>query len=425
MKQIFRHLMGEYNGEILKALCYYHNVALDDLIDIFYYWATVQWLPPGKGTSEASEIRQEDAVGIAHTAGFFSPVVRSAFMSGSVRFAGENANGTDSSQSVQAFIDGVIRYITNEQLQNADISTFAKGFTKSTSTPETGKTLQTFSGDNTATQVAMVPPDVEPIGYLVPAETVGETGDTMYLDEDGEDHITGQVMLVDEEPESGFYLPYYGPEYAWLDKAVLVQVLLEEHQELFMTLLECLQHIRFNGGGMIDFLRMTEILMGEYLKVASVEPIDGKPYAFQVWYCIFEDDTSVPVMERLMRFSCWEYFVEKKYPQFKLSDGYMPQLDCVITFENNEWSLSCTVQPTAEIYYTTDGSNPKYSPTRVLYDGESHYVSETVHLRAYSQGGWFDMTRYASSNIADEELVPSHLYYDGTITYNGDNTYRG
>jgi hypothetical protein len=122
--------MGEYNGEILKAMCYYHNMTMDDLIDIFYYWATVQWLPPGKGTSEASEIRREDAVGIAHTAGLFSPVVRSAFMSGSVRFAGENADGTDSEQSVQAFnpkfyfINGVLHYF-NLDIDESMINTSA------------------------------------------------------------------------------------------------------------------------------------------------------------------------------------------------------------------------------------------------------------------------------------------------------------
>ena len=422
MKQIFRHLMGEYNGEILKAMCYYHNMAMDDLIGIFYYWATVQWLPPGKGTSEASEIRREDAVGIAHTAGMFSPVVRSAYMSGSVRFADENTDGTDSEQSVQAFIDGAIRYIA--RLEGHDVSYFAGGFTKS-SESSGGNTEQTFTGDNNATQVGMVPADAEPIGYLVPAETVDGTGDTMYLDENAEDSITGQVMLVDEEPQSGFYLPYYGPEYAWLDKAVLVQVLLEENQELFMTLLECLQHIRYNSGSMIDFLQMTKILMGDYLKIAAIEQIDGKPYAFQVFYCLYEDDASIPAMERLMRFSCWEYFIEKKFPQFKITDGYMPQLDCTITFENNEWSLSCSAQPTAEIYYTLDGSNPKYSETRVLYEGGVTHISEAVHLRAYSQGAWFDETRYASSNIADEVLVPEINYYDGSIQYDGDNTYRG
>ena len=180
---------------------------------------------------------------------------------------------------------------------------------------------------------------------------------------------------------------------------------------------------------MIDFLQMTEILMGDYLKIAAVEPIDEKPYAFQVWYCEFDEDTSIPVMERLMRFSCWEYFVEKKFPQFRTAGGYMEQLDCVLTFEDNRWSLACTKQPTAEIYYTTDGSNPKYSPTRVPYDGGSYYISKTLHMRAYSQGGWFpvggDLVRFASSNIADEELVPTVLYYDGSITYNGDNTYRG
>lgn len=422
MKQIFRHLMGEYNGEILKALCYYHNMAMDDLIDIFYYWATVQWLPPGKGTSEASEIRRDDAVGIAHTAGLFSPVVRSTFMSGAVRFAGENTDGTDSEQSVQAFIDGAIRYIA--RLEGYDISHFATGFTKSSST-SSGVTTQTFTGDNSSTQVGMVPPDVEPIGYLVPSETVGETGDTLTLTSNADDTMTGQVKMVDEEPESGFYLPYYGPEYAWLDKAVMVQVLLEEHQELFMTLLECLQHIRYNGGGMVDFLQMTEILMGNYLKITEVKQIADKPYIFEVYYCIFENDDSVPVTERLMRESCWRYFVEKKYPQFKIADTAWPQLDCVITFENNEWSLSCTVQPTAQIYYTLDGSNPKYSPTRVLYTGGTTYISESIYIRAYSHKMTVDEQVYASSDIAQEELVPSHLYYDGTITYNGDNTYRG
>lgn len=422
MKQIFRHLMGEYNGELLKAMCYYHNMALDDLIDIFYYWATVQWLPPGKGTSEASEIRREDAVGIAHTAGFFSPVVRSTYMSGSVRFAGENTDGTDSEQSVQAFIDGAIRYIA--RLEGNDISTFAGGFTKS-STTSGGVRTQTFTGTNNAAQVGMVPDDVEPIGYLVPAETVSGTGETMYLESTGEDSITGEVVMVEEEPEEGFYLPYYGPEYAWLDKAVLVQVLLEEHQELFMTLLECLQHIRYNGGGMIDFLQMTEILMGDYLKITELRQVEGKPYIFEVFYCQFDSDTSVPVTERNMRQSCWEYFVEKKFPQFKIADNPWSQLDCVITFENNEWSLSCTVQPTAEIYYTTDGSNPKYSTTRTLYDGESHYITETLHLRAYSHKITVDEQVYASSNIADEVLVPANLYYDGTIYYDGDNTYRG
>lgn len=422
MKQIFRHLIGEYNGEILKALCYYHNMALDDLIDIFYYWATVQWITPGKGTSEASEIRKADAIGIAHTAGFFSPVVRSTYMSGSVRFAGDNADDTDSEQSVQAFIDGAIRYITNEQLGSADISTFATGFTKS-STSSDGVTEQTFIGDKNAAQVGMVPPDVEPIGYLVPAETVSGTGDTLYLDMEGEDSITGQVVMVDEVPEEGFYLPYYGPEYAWLDKAVMVQVLLEEHQELFMKLLECLQHIRYNGSSMTDFLQMTQIIMGDYLKIVRTEQVDGKPQAIKVYYTKYLDDDSIPVMERLMRESCWEYLVEKKFPQFYMTGGEIGNLDCIITFENNEWSLECTVKPTAEIYYTLDGSNPKLNG--ILYDGESHYVSETTILKAYSKGGWFDLTEYASSNTVTEELVPTHLYYDGTTTYDGENTYRG
>ena len=424
MKQIFRHLMGEYNGEILKALCYYHNVAMDDLIDLFYYWATVQWVVPGKETSEASAIRRADAVGIAHTAGFFSPIVRSTYMSGSVRFAGDNDNGTDSEQSVQAFIDGAIRYITNEQLQNNDISIFAKGFTKSSSSSG-GNTLHTFTGDKDTTQVVMVPPGVEPVGYLVPAEVITGTGDTLDLDATDADHMTGQVMLVDEEPSSGFYLPYYGPEYAWLDKAVLIQILLEEHQELFMQLLECLQHIRYNGSSMTDFLQITGILLGNYLKIVSVEPMlsTSKPHVFEVRFTTFDDDDTVPVTERQMRYTCWEYFIAKKFPQFWLDTVEVPHLDCLLTFENNEWSLECTVQPTAAIYYTTDGSDPKISGE--LYDGEEHYISESVHLRAYAQGGDFSGTYYASSNTVDEMLVPSHLYYDGTTTYNGDNTYRG
>ena len=423
MKQIFRHLMGEYNGEILKAMCYYHNMALDDLIDIFYYWATVQWLPPGKGTSEATEIRKEDAVGIAHVAGLFSPVVRSTFMSGSVRFAGESEiAGADSEQSVQAFIDGAIRYIA--RLEGNDISHFATGFTKS-STSSGGETEQIFTGGNEATQVGMVPPDAEPIGYLVPSVTVDGTGDTLSLESNPDDSITGTVTMVDEEPESGFYLPYYGPEYAWLDKAVLVQVLLEEHQELFMQLLECLQHIRYNSPGMIDFLQITELLMGDYLDIVSIDQIDGKPYAFEVKYSLFDEDTSIPVMERNMRLSCWFYFMEKKFPQFRTAEAPTPHLNCIITFENNEWSLSCTVQPTATIWYTTDGTNPKYSDTRQEYDGESHYTFQTLDMRAYAQGGTFDDVYYASSQVAHEELVPSNLYYDGTIDYDGDNTYRG
>lgn len=423
MKQIFRHLMGEYNGEILKAMCYYHNMAMDELIDIFYYWATVQWLPPGKGTSEATEILKRDAVGIAHTAGMFSPVVRSTFMSGSVRFAGESdIEGADSEQSVQAFIDGAIRYIAN--LEGNDISHFAGGFTKSSST-SSGKTLHTFTGSNDATQLGIVPSDAEPIGYLVPSETVGETGDTLTLTSNADDTITGQVKLVDTEPESGFYLPYYGPEYAWLDKAVLVQVLLEEHQELFMQLLESLQHIRYNGSGLTDFFNLTQALMGDYLKIVSIEQVDGKPYAFEVSFTLFDDDESIPVMERNMRQSCWEYFLEKKYPQFMLKYPVIPHLDCILTFENNDVSLECTVQPTAVIYYTTDGTDPRDSDsTRQVYT-EPVYISHVTEFKAYAQGDDFDGTYYASSKLVSETLVPSTLYYDGTIYYDGDNTYRG
>lgn len=423
MKQIFRHLMGEYNGEILKALCYYHNMAMDDLIDIFYYWATVQWLPPGKGTSGATEISKEDAVGIAHTAGMFSPIVRSTFMSGSVRFAGESeTEGADSEQSVQAFIDGAIRYIA--RLEGNDISHFAGGFTKTSST-SSGKTLQTFTGSNDATQVGMVPSDASPIGYLVPAETVGATGETMSLSSNlADDTVTGQVKFVTTMPQSGFYLPYYGPEYAWLDKAVLVQVLLEEHQELFMQLLECLQHIRYNGGGVIDFLRMTELLLGDYVEIVGIEPVEDKPYAFEVTYTAFDDDESVPVTERNMRLSCWLYFVSKKYPQIVIADTPAPHLDCILTFENNEIHLECTVQPTAEIWYTTDGTDPRYSDTRQRYT-DYLYIIQTTYIRAYSQGADFDDTYYASSRIVSEVCVPAPLYYDGTTYYDGENTYRG
>lgn len=423
MKQIFRHLMGEYNGEILKALCYYHNIAMDELIDIFYYWATVQWLPPGKGTSEATEILERDAVGIAHTAGMFSPVVRSTFMSGSVRFAGDSeVSGADSEQSVQAFIDGAIRYIAN--LEGNDISHFAGGFDKSSETSGGVKT-QTFTGSNDATQVGMVPDNASVIGYLVPAETVGTTGDTLSLTPNPDDTITGQVVMVETEPESGFYLPYYGPEYAWLDKAVLVQVLLEKHLELFMQLFECLQHIRYNGSGLDDFFDLTQALMGDYLKIVSITQVDGKPYAFEVSYTVFDDDETIPVTERNMRQSCWEYFLEKKYPQFVLKHPGVPHLDCILTFENNEASLECTVQPTATIYYTVDGTDPRNSDnTRYVYT-EPVYISEITEFKAYAQGADFGGNYYASSRLVSEVLVPSTLYYDGTITYNGDNTYRG
>lgn len=424
MKQIFRHLIGEFNGEFLKSLHHFHNIAMEELIDIFYYWSTVQWLPPGMGTAEDSEIRAEDAIGVAHTAGLFSPIVISSFSPGSVRFAGPpSVAGQYSEQSVQYFLDGAIKYVAN--LEGHDISHFATGFNEAYSTADGIKTM-TAAATKNSTQVSMVPDDAVPVGYLVP-DTVLSSGLTTDVVSTGEDGASITVKMVDTEPESGIYLPYYGPQYAWLDNTVLIQMLLENNQTLFMSLLECMQHIRRNGASTKDFLELTEVLMGKYLQIVAIEQIESKPYALQVFYCLNELDETIPPNERSMRLASWGYFVKLKFPQYKIEGGELPQCRCTVNFDPtvlNVWSLS-GFPADAPIYYTTDGTNPKYSSTAVLYDGGEYYISQPVRIMAYAARGWYDGQQYAASNTADVLCVPSTLHYDGSIDYDGENTYRG
>lgn len=439
MKQIFRHLIGEFNGEFLKSLHHFHNIAIDGLVEDFYYWATVQWLPPGKGTSEESEIRPSDASGIAHTAGLFSPVVISSFSPGSVRFAGPTDEARRySEQSIQMFLDGATRYVAN--LEGYDISHFATGF-NTTYVTEAGVTTMTAAADKNSKQLSMVPDDAVPVGYLVP-DTVLDSGMTMDVVSSGEDGATITVKMVDTEPVSGIYLPYYGPQYAWLDNTVLIQMLLEDNQELFMSLLECMQHIRRNGSSVRDFLELTEVLMGRYLQISDMVQIAGKPYAIQIYYTLDEYDDSIPANERSMRLACWGYFVKLKFPQYRIEDGVKPQCTCVVNFDssiNNEWSI--IVSPVgATTYYTLDGTDPRYSDTRIAYTGPQ-YITETTHVIACALKGNYGGIDYATSkmvpNINEEPAteagpginniicVPSNLYYDGTIEYDGSNTYRG
>lgn len=437
MKQIFRHLIGEFNGEFLKSLHHFHNIAMDNLVEDFYYWATVQWLPPGKGTSEESEIRPSDASGIAHTAGLFSPVVLSSFSPGSVRFAGPSEEYSE--QSVQMFLDGAIKYVAN--LEGHDISYYATGYGESYTTDDGIKTMTATAGKS-STQVSMVPDDAVPVGYLVP-DTVLDSGKTMDVVSTGEDGASITVKMVDTEPVSGIYLPYYGPQYAWLDNTVLIQMMLEDNQALFMELLECMQHIRRNGSSVMDFLELTEVLMGRYLQISDMVQIEGKPYAIQIYYTLDEYDDTIPANERSMRYACWIYFVRLKFPQYRIENGVKPQCRCTVNFDSsisNEWSI--TVFPAdAVTYYTLDGTDPRYSPTRILYDGLTHYITETTHVIACAVKGTYGGIDYATSkmvpNVGDEPAteagpgvnniicVPSHLYYDGTIEYDGANTYRG
>lgn len=425
MKQIFRHLIGEFNGEYLKSLHHFHNFAISDLVDIFYYWSTVQWLPPGKGTADASEIRQQDVTGIAHIAGLFSPVVTSRFAAGSVRFAGPSeVAGKYSEQSIQSFLDGAIKYVAN--LEGHDISYYAKNY-KVTRDDQGTHIDMTYVADKTSTQVSMVPDDAVPVGYLVP-DTVLDSGLTMDVASSGDDTITTTVRMVETEPVSGIYMPYYGAQYAWLDNTIEVQILLEENQALFMSLLECMQHIRYNGASIDDFMKLTYVLLGDYIAIVRFEQIAGKPYAIQVYYSTNEEDDSIPVNERTMRLEAWGYFIGLKFPQFRIEDGDLPRCKCTINFDssiNNEWSVT-PVPAAATVYYTFDGTDPRFSDTREEYDpNETYYVETTTLIKAFADKGIYGGVEYSASPVSELECVPSHLYYDGTFNYDGTNTYRG
>lgn len=424
MKQIFRHLIGEFNGEYLKSLHHFHNFAMSDLVDIFYYWSTVQWLPPGKGTSESSEIRQKDAVGIAHIAGLFSPVVTSRFASGSVRFAGPMEQSNEySEQSVQAFLDGAIKYIAN--LEGHDISYYATNY-KVTVDSQGTYVDRTYVADKDSTQIGMVPDDAVPIGYLVP-DVVLPSGYTMDVVSAADDTISVKVRMVDTEPVSGIYLPYYGPQYAWFDNTIDVQILLEENQALFMQLLECMQHIRYNGASFADFMLLTNVLLGGYVSIAHIDQIEGKPYAMQVYYSTNVTDETIPVNERSMRLEAWGYFVGLKFPQYRIEDGELPRCTCTIHFDSsieNDWTVTGTPVD-APIYYTLDGTDPRFSDTRVLDDGTRHSIESPVYVRAFTEKGVYGGLEYTSSPVVDRLCEPFNLYYDGTIDYNGDYTYRG
>jgi hypothetical protein len=280
MKQPFRFFRGEFTGGFyLKNLLVCPNYAVQDVLDELVYQTLFQWKLPGEVTADEMPVREEDVFNIGKIAGVFQPRLAEVSPLGSVFFT----------QS----------YVVNGQQRSErglmDMDTEAHRFVRTEADEYPDDIV------NEATnrlRIALVPHGTKPAGYI-------PYGSDIY-DEDG--NILWE-NIVSEPPDDGTpYTPFYGEKFLIHQEFFNQEIPLPP--DIFKTLIECCQRVRYNGPTIKSLLETTELLCTGCVYDVEIIPQDR----YNLLHYRINNDPSVS--DVIGRITAWLMFCAQKFKLF-------------------------------------------------------------------------------------------------------------
>ncbi len=284
MKKLFRFLRGELNGFYIKNISYcLNNVTRDIEVLLKYFWL-MQFKNSTEVTVNEEPISEWDLLGIGRFAGIFMPTVTADSTSGSIRFSNpliiEGINYSERGL-FERFREDWTYFRTNQNIYTDDISTLA----------------------TRDMQAGFVPEGQPILGYI-------EEGVNMF-DENG--YII-ESLILPEPPVGKAYSPYYGEKFMHL--AEVFAIIQELGYDTYMILFTNMQYIMYNGANMRSFLRITELLVADYVEDMTIEADTNR---YIVEYTL---NYAAEIENRVRRLFAWQYIIKQTYKLFVLQERF-------------------------------------------------------------------------------------------------------
>lgn len=282
MKKIFRFLRGELNGFYIKniSMCL-NNVTIDIEVMLRYFWL-MQFKSPTEVTAEELPISEWDLLGIGRFAGIFMPTVTADSTSGSLRFSNSTIiEGVNYSERglFERFKEDWTYFRTNHNIYTDDISTLA----------------------TRDMQAGFVPEGQPILGYI--EEGVNMFDENGYIRED---------LILPSPPVGKAYSPYYGEKFMHL--AEVFAIIQELGYDTYIVLFTNMQYIMYNGANVRSFLRITELLVSDYVEDITIEADTNR---YIVEYTL---NYETEIENRVRRLFAWQYIIKQTYKLFVLQE---------------------------------------------------------------------------------------------------------
>lgn len=283
MRKVFRHLIGELNGEWIKSIYVFLNNVIEEYAELFaYFTGMVFKLGDEDLSGDEIPIREEDMRGIATIAGVFTPFITAESNAGSIKFTDSKRVG-DREYSERGLYNMVKErfdyFRTNTYPYVSDITTLA----------------------TSALRASFVPVGAPILGYI-------EEGVPIF-NEDGT-VITENILAT--PPVGKAYYPYYGDKYLFFAETFLIKAYIDA--PTFKKMFESFQRMRYSNPSIYEFAYITQLIMEDYVTNVYFEEVGNRRV---VHYTL--DGTSA-LEKKVKKTYIWKLLAQLKFPQFVLEE---------------------------------------------------------------------------------------------------------
>jgi hypothetical protein len=296
MKQPFRFFRGEFNGFFLYRLVIFLNRTVKDIIDEIVYQTIFQWKTEEESSLQEMPIRDEDIINIGKIAGIFQAFGKFDTNIGSIYFTPSH------------IVNGVER--SERGLINMDREIFEYAHVEADDYPD-----DIVNEATSRKRVSLVPPGVEPIGYVAMGTPLFNTDSTIIWDN-----------VLPEPPADTAFVPFFGEKYLVAEEQFILETSLTA--PMLMLLIECLQKVRWHGPSIALFMEITSILGEGYIydieivlkllyTAGSALNSSAAPY-YEVRY---KRDPDIDVDNLLRHYAVWQMVCQSKFKLFHLVDA--------------------------------------------------------------------------------------------------------
>lgn len=280
MKRVFRFLDGTLNGFFLRNIHHCLHAYGEIFTPLFAYMTSFVLKMEDVVTSEETSISEKDIKNLGTFAGVFPPYISSESNKGSILFTPSyKVDGIEySERGLRDRILEAFRFFrTNQGVYNDDIVTL--------SSPQL--------------QASFVPEGTPILGYI-PDDVEMFTTDGQIIHEN----------ILTSPPVGQAWYPYYGDNFLFLAESFLIEAYVSK--EVFMDLFFSYQKIRYNGVSLEEFVFLTNLVMGEYVKDIWMEAFQ---YRIIVHYKL---DELALLKDKVRRTFIWKEIIKIKFKQFVL-----------------------------------------------------------------------------------------------------------
>lgn len=276
-KKFFRFLRGELNGYYLNAVSYFINFWMDkNILPFLTYAKNVQMEIDSENVNE--NITTEDLINIAKFAGITQLLTFSNLYNNIIYMTQSHKEG------------GV---------EHAESGLYEKAIEAFRFYPGLAEEINQLA--NEARQSTLIQDGAEILGYI-------PEGTELY-DRDGNFH---PELILSSPPVDKAYTNYYGQKYLQLEENYSVVVTVPK--ELIYKSFLIIQRLRYNGSSILTFIELTELIVGEFIKINNVAGREAHVIAY------YSEQQDAETQYKTIKKALWEGLVEKFFPQIALSE---------------------------------------------------------------------------------------------------------